>query len=297
MSGYTTGGPPLADGGQESRKPVGYIVAGVLFLIAIGGIIWGINGFQSTFDEPDPLVGGQLDVAVEAGETQALWVSGGFASGATAACDISGPGTVSHTRPSSTGTLSVNGRSYVVDSEFTVDQAGTYTVSCPEQFANTVFVGPPLGGSIVAGVLGTLLGVFCGIAAIVVLVVTIILRRRRRRAPVGYGAPPPYSGPPPYGAPPEPYGAAPQYGTPPQYGAPPPPPQYGAPPASAAVRHAPVPAGVRSATASLRLELSPRGQAPVGSGNQRRRSTAGGNAMAGTASGCGPVSTLRASSR
>ncbi len=247
MSGYTTGGPPLADGGQESGKPVGYIVAGVLFLIAIGGIIWAISGFSAAFDEPEPLVGGELDVAVEVGETQALWVSGGFASGATAACDISGPGAVSHTRPSSTSTLSVNGRSYVVDTEFTVDQAGTYTVSCPEQFANTVFVGPPLGfGTIGAGVLGILLGVFCGIAAIVVLVVTIILRSRRRRAPVGYGAPPPYSGPPPYGAPPEPYGAAPQYGAPPpppQYGTPPPPPQYGTPPPPPGYGAQPPPSG------------------------------------------------------
>lgn len=204
------GGPPPGPqyGGQPPvpparTKPVGWIVFAILLLIAIAGVVWAVSGFRSAFDEPDPLLGGELQVPADAGEVLALWRGGSAFTGITQGCTVIGPGeTPVGLQGGGNATLSVNGRSYAVDSTFQAPTAGTYTVSCSSDVASAVFVGPPLGfGQIGAGVGGILIAVFAFIAAIVTLIVTLVRRSSRKRRQAQFGPPAAY-GPGPYGPPP-----------------------------------------------------------------------------------------------
>lgn len=202
---YGPAPPPYGSqppGPPARTKPVGWILFVVFLLIVVAGAVWAVSGFSSAFDEPDPLIGGELQVAADAGEVLALWRRDGGSSGVTRQCAVTGPGGAPVSLGRGTNaTLSINDRSYAVDSTFQAATAGSYTVSCSSDVASRVFVGPPLGfGQIGAGVGGILIAVFAFIAAIVTLIVTLVRRSSRKRRQAPYGPPAAY-GPGPYGPP------------------------------------------------------------------------------------------------
>ncbi|MFB9775592.1 hypothetical protein [Brevibacterium otitidis] len=163
-------------------KILTFIGAGILALTIIGGIIMTIAGASSLsgFSDEAIRVNGTTNQFFEAESEWQVYVpeDSGFTS-----CTITGPTPVSK-GTNQTSSYSFDGRTYESIDGFSVQEAGTYSITCNQP---DVIIAPPLSvGGIFSTVGGILIAVFGGLLGVGLTILGIVLwivgRKRAQRA-------------------------------------------------------------------------------------------------------------------
>jgi hypothetical protein len=212
------------------------IVAGV-----VGAVAWFVLGLMSLDETVDDfervaLPGGGSVTLDDAGEYVVYAEASGTTPLRPSGITVTGPDgePVATEVYSGSVTYGFGGRSGIAVSTFSADEPGQYvveTTSALSAGAETLAVGPSIGGDLLGAILGGFaIGAIGVLTGVVVLIVTGVRRgraKRARRPPT----PPPSSwgqAPPTWGSPPQ--AGVPGWGQPPPPGSPPPPPPSSPPP-------------------------------------------------------------------